>query len=110
MKKSFNDVKDIYIQFFEENGTEFTEENGENIPLDDKCHDTGIEERWSKDIIALSKNGLVRGYYRGADKQFTLSGFAINDLYLEDCKDSLLINKFIHTDQLNDLSKHLKTN
>ena len=108
MKKTFKDVKNKCIEFFEEKGLELNSENGSKIPLAKNCHSLEKKEKWSKDIFCLSKNGLVRGYYRNLNKKFTLSGFAINDLYLEDCKDNLLSLKFIKIHQLKKLAEFIK--
>lgn len=104
----FEDVKHKYITFFEENGIELTPENGINIPLDTKVHETGFKNKWSIDIFCLTRNGLISGYFRGSDNEFVLStGFP--DLYLKDCKGMLLSMKFIKEEQLVDLSNFVKS-
>ena len=108
MKKSFNKVKGKYIKFFEEKGTLLSCKNGEKIPLDLKGHEICIEQKWSENIIVLGKNGLLTGYYRNSDKQFTISGLSIMDLYLKDCEKNLLSKNFIFKQQLEELSKFLK--
>lgn len=102
-KIKFKDLQHLYLQFFEENGLIPTKENGKSIPLDMNCHDMGIENKWSKDVVFLSKTGLIIGYYRGTDQQFTLN-CSIHDLYLKDCKDKLLTDKFIYWDKLPELT------
>lgn len=107
-KIKFDDVKDKYIEFFNKKGKSLTSSNGKKLPIDQKILKERKTTLWSENIICLSVNGLVLGYFRHEDNQFTLSGFAINDLYLKDCKNALLTKKFITSEQIKQLQEFIK--
>ncbi len=95
-------------KFFNENGLELNKENGIKLDLDTKAHDTGIRDKWSINTYVLTNTGIHEAYYRGLDKQFTVHGVGIQDLYIKDCK--MESNNFIKEEQLEDLIKVLKEN
>ena len=98
-RKKFNE---IYTSFFEEKGKDLTEENGNLLPLETKCHDTALKGKWSINVYVLKSFGITYAYYRGSDKKFTCGG-GMFDTYVEDSK--LIIEKYINKEQLKKLEK-----
>ena len=95
----------IAKNYFDENGTELTSENGEKIPKDPELQGSSKSD-WSIDVFVLTETGIRMAYYRGKDPNFTVTGVAFFDLYLKDVK--MASNKFLYSiEDLVPLVKHL---
>lgn len=82
--------------FFEENGKELNNINGALLPKDSDLE--GYKKEWSKNVVVLTKYGIAEAYYRPRQKQFTVTGQSIIDLFVKDCE--MESNKFITHSQL----------
>lgn len=95
MPKPSQEKIDAMTVYFDTNGRELSQKEGELLPLDQKMLNRDPQDRWSIDVIVMTKDGVCSAYYRHENKTFTVKAFLPFDLFMNDPLVGLLSQKFL---------------